>query len=184
MNLGTHNSMTYLKPKHWYLYPFRFIAQCQSLTLEEQYNQGVRHFDLRVYYTKDGTPEFKHGMMTYKGDVLHYLKWLNDRPEPVYCKFWLETKKNNPQQEQWFKFDCEFFEERYTNIRFYGGKNKKGDTLYQFKNNEPDHEACFASLQLPLIDDLYPKRYAKKHNKEAKENCKKDLLILDFIEIE
>lgn len=175
--------MTYLKPKHWYLYPFRFMAKCQSLTLEKQYEAGVRHFDLRIYYTEDGIPEFKHGFITYKGDPLHYIKWLNDRPEPVYCRLWLETSKDKPQQEEWFKLDCAFFEERYTNIKFYGGRSKKKGGLYHFKNEKPDCEECYASYQLPYIDDLWPKRYAKKHNKKAKENCKKDLLILDFIEI-
>nr|DAH01868.1 MAG TPA: hypothetical protein [Crassvirales sp.] len=30
MKLGTHNSMSYLKPKRWWMRPFHFIAKCQS----------------------------------------------------------------------------------------------------------------------------------------------------------
>ena len=29
MKKGSHNTMTYLKPSKWYLYPFIFIAKCQ-----------------------------------------------------------------------------------------------------------------------------------------------------------
>lgn len=184
MKLGTHNSMTYLKPKHWWMRLFNFISKCQNMTLEEQYDFGVRSFDLRISYDKNGIPVFKHGIMKYKGDVLHYLKWLNERPEPVLCRLWLECSKEDLRKEELFKLDCEFFEKHYQNIKFYGGRSKAKDELYQFKNEYPDCEEHYASYQLPLIDDLYPKLYAKKHNKEAKENCKKDLLILDFIEIE
>lgn len=183
MKLGSHNSMTYLKPKKWYLYPLRFMAQCQDMTLEEQYEYGIRHFDLRISYTKDDRLEFRHGLIAYEGNVLKYLDWLNSRPEPVYVKLWLELSKEDLKQEELFKSHCMLFENNYTNIRFYGGRSKKKLNLYQFKNAEPNHQACFASLQAPLIDDLWPKRYSKKHNKKAKETCTADLLILDFVEI-
>ena len=37
--IGSHNSMTYLPPKKWYMYPFKFVAKCQSSTIEEQYEK-------------------------------------------------------------------------------------------------------------------------------------------------
>lgn len=45
--LGSHNSISYLPIKGWkkILKPW---IKCQDLTIEEQYNQGVRYFDLRV----------------------------------------------------------------------------------------------------------------------------------------
>lgn len=183
MKLGTHNSMTYLKPKKWYMYPFRFMARCQDIDIERQYEYGVRHFDLRIVFDKDGTPEFRHGMMAYKGDVYKTISYLNERPEPVYCKFWLELNKDNEEQEKLFAYLCELLEKGNKNIKFYGGQNKKGKALYRFKNGEPVHVACFSSLQKPVFDDLYPKLYAKRHNKNAKKNCRKGLLILDFVEI-
>lgn len=183
MKLGTHNSMTYLKPKHWWLYPFKFIAQCQDLTIEEQYEFGIRNFDLRISYTKDGELEFRHGLIAYKGDVLKTLEYLNSRSEPVYVKFWLECTKEDLRQEELFKFDCKSFEEQYSNIKFYGGKSKAKSNLYNFKNTEPQHNSKFASLQPPLIDDLWPKLYAKLHNKKTKEKYNTGLLVLDFVEI-
>ncbi len=45
--LGSHNSMTYLPLTGWsrILRPW---VRCQSLTLMEQYNAGVRYFDIRI----------------------------------------------------------------------------------------------------------------------------------------
>lgn len=183
MKLGTHNSMTYLKPKHWYLYPFRFMAKCQSLTIEEQYKYGVRHFDLRITFSKDVTPEFRHGIIAYKGDVYQVLDYLNSQGEPVWCKFWLELNKADERQEKLFAYYCEIFERHYKNIKFYGGKNKVGTVLYNFSNSEPEHQACFASLQKPIFDDLWPWLYAKLHNKKAKRLCPNKLLILDYVQL-
>lgn len=183
MKLGTHNSMTYLKPKKWWMYPFRFMAKCQSLTIEEQYEYGIRHFDLRVTFDKHGSIEFKHGLVSYDGSVYTVLEYLNSIKEPVYCKFWLELTSSNKEQEDLFKYYCEIFEKHYKNIKFYGGKNKKGTVLYNFSNKEPDLDYDFASARKPLFDDLWPWLYAKLNNRKAKKNCKKNLLILDFVQI-
>ena len=45
MKKGSHNTMTYLKPSKWYLYPFIFVAKCQSIDYKKQFNCGVRWFD-------------------------------------------------------------------------------------------------------------------------------------------
>lgn len=183
MKLGTHNSMTYLKPKHWWMYPFRFMARCQNLTIEQQYEYGVRYFDLRVKYNKNNGLEFKHGLMTYKGRVYDILNYLDSRKEPVYCKFCLEISKEDKEQEDLFKYYCEIFEKHYKNIKFYGGHSKAKRDIYLFKVKEPDLDYCFASGHKPLIDDLWPWLYAKLHNRKAKARCKKKILILDFVEI-
>lgn len=51
--IGTHNSISYLKPVHWYQRLIKPWYQCQNLTLEEQYTQGVRYFDIRVDWIND-----------------------------------------------------------------------------------------------------------------------------------
>lgn len=182
MKLGTHNSMTYLPVKKWWLKPFGFMARCQSMTIEEQYNYGVRYFDLRVYYNKSKGIEFKHGLITYKGNVYNILDYLDSRPEPVYCKFCLECTKEDKEQEDLFKYYCEIFEKHYKNIKFYGGHSKAKSNIYSFKVKEPEHTACFASLQKPLFDDLWPWLYAKRNNRKVKLR-QKGLLILDFVEM-
>ena len=45
--IGSHNSLSYLPLKHWWQKPLRIFARCQSMTLQEQYDEGVRLFDIR-----------------------------------------------------------------------------------------------------------------------------------------
>lgn len=181
MKLGSHNSMTYLPPKHWWMKPFNFIARCQSLSIKEQYEYGVRLFDIRIAYDKKLKPEFRHGSMTYKGNVYDVLKYLNSVDESVYVRLWLE--KGSKQEEELFKRECSYLEKEYFNIRFYGGQRKKDQkVLYKFFNNRPDMIEIYSSYQLPKIDDMYPKLYAKNHNAQAK-LIKADYVMLDFVQI-
>lgn len=45
--LGSHNTMSYLPIKGWRRL-LKLWIKCQSLTIQEQYNFGIRYFDLRV----------------------------------------------------------------------------------------------------------------------------------------
>ena len=67
MRLGSHNSMSYLRPSQWWLRPFAWIGRCQSQTIGEQFIVwGVRWFDLRLAFDKKGQPYFAHGIFSYK----------------------------------------------------------------------------------------------------------------------
>ena len=58
---GSHNSWTYLKPKKWWMYLIRWAAKCQSKNIIEQYNAGVRCFDLRLKCKENGDMCIAHG---------------------------------------------------------------------------------------------------------------------------
>jgi hypothetical protein len=45
MIIGTHNSLSSYKPRHWGI--FGFFSKCQDKTIEEQFQAGCRCFDLR-----------------------------------------------------------------------------------------------------------------------------------------
>ena len=113
--VGSHDTMTYLEPKKWWLKPFKFIAKCQSKTIEEQYNDyGIRLFDLRISYDpKTNELEFRHGAMAFKGDVLKTLEWLNSRDEKVYVRLILENTTRKAYDELIFPYDCMKFEKNY-----------------------------------------------------------------------
>lgn len=51
---GSHNTMSYLPPRHWWMRPFRAIARCQSRTLLEQLDAGAEAVDLRVCFDRRG----------------------------------------------------------------------------------------------------------------------------------
>ena len=183
MNLGTHNSMTYLNPKKWYLYPFQFIARCQSLTIKEQFEKGVRLFDIRISYTKDKELEFRHGALAYKGDVLSILDWLNSQNTPIKIRILLESFKEDPITESLFVKDIYKFQTLFPNLSFFEGRRK-----YDWKQLIPlptlEVAQLVSSMQGNKIDDLWPWLYAKLHNKKnLKKQYNTDILI-DFIEIQ
>lgn len=63
-SIATHNSLSYLKPIHWYHRLLKPWYQCQDLTIQEQYNLGVRIFDIRVKQIK-GIWYFCHNHITF-----------------------------------------------------------------------------------------------------------------------
>lgn len=191
MLIGSHNSMSYLKPTKWYLNPFRFMARCQRKTLEEQYeNYNARMFDFRVKF--DGTtPKFRHGLMEYDADVYEYLKYLNSKKDTVVRIILEDTKESLTQEVLFIKF-CSKIKKKYKGIKFIGGI-RKGDwkTLYSF-GNEVTYLDKYSSnnkekspVTGTILDDLWPWLYAKFNNKKnIKLGTTKDYLLIDFVDIQ
>lgn len=186
MKLGTHNSMSYLPPKKWYMYPFRFMAKCQSKSIEEQYKLGARMFDLRIHYDKNDMPEFRHGSMAFKGNVEEVLKLLNRKRNKCYIRLLLETKNNKDlfRQQILFIKDCERWESEYKKLIFFCGRRKfDWHIIYEFKNSEPVINQLVSSMTWKIWDDWCPWIYAKLMNKKNLANYKsEDWLLIDFIE--
>ncbi len=185
MKLGTHNSMSYLPPKKWYLYPFRFIARCQSKSIEEQYEKyGVRMFDLRITF-KNLVPEFRHGLIAYKGSVEDTIKYLNSLNDKIYVRLTLETSKEDTIQEGLFTCLCSRWKTQYKNIKFFNGRRKfDWKQIYNFGTKEPKITQLISSMTWKKWDDWFPYLYARIMNKKNISNYKKkDWLLIDFINI-
>ena len=183
MKIASHDTMTYLPPKKWYLYPFRFVARCQSKTIQEQYEDyGIRMFDLRISFTKDFHLEFRHGLIAYKGSVKNILKYLNSKGD-TYVRLIYEKG----EYDLLFTHLCKRLEEKYPNIKLFGGIKKKGwKTLYTFKNN-PSYEDKYSSNNYKgttgtILDDWFPWLYAFFNNKKnIKKGTDKEFLMIDFV---
>lgn len=175
MKLGSHNTMTYLKPRKWYLYPFRFLARCQSKNIVDQYMSGVRWFDLRIAFNKHCNPYFRHGLMSYKGDVFKTLDYLDFKKDTI-VRILLE--KDSPL---YYDF-CKHIEEKYSNIKFYGGKRKSDwKQIYKFKDiPEFSIEECYSSAPNSKYKWLSPKLYAWLHRKTV---TNANFLVVDFVEL-
>lgn len=189
VKIGTHNSMTYLPPRRWYMHPFRFMAKCQSVNLKEQYKLGARMFDLRIRFDKNGKPYFCHGLISFKGDVEQALQFLNKRRATV--RLILEKNTENPYQDSLFVEFCSRVKEQYNKVKFFGGV-RKGDwkTLYDF-GFYPEYIDKYASNNQPgpnytgtVLDDLWPWIYAKLNNRKNFENRDESKhLLIDFIDL-
>lgn len=196
MKLASHNTMTYLKPSNILLYPFRFIARCQKLSLNEQINQGVRLFDFRISFDKKGNPVFTHGLMKFKlpkGISMHSILFQLDC---LACKedVWVRIINEKDKDYECFSLYCNAIENSYKNIKFYGGYNKKGwKLLYSFKNQQPNVIDKYASWNNDvfnrgtgwLFDDIWPWIYAKLNNKKWRKKYANfdGFLMQDFIGI-
>lgn len=204
MNIGTHNSLTYLTPKKWWQKLIKFTAKCQAVNYEEQYRLGARVFDVRLWYDDDFKVEIRHGRIAYIGGftVLYDMFDFLDNKKDCYVRLICEEDsfaKKDPLasiKEHYFMDECYNFETLFPNIKFFGG-NRKYDwkVLYNFKNKDiptlVDRYSSTTSLfksdkkWLAILDDLCPILYAKLKNKTLiKEHDDKDgYLFIDFINI-
>ena len=184
--LASHDTMTYLKPTQWYLYPFQFMAKCQSKTIEEQYDKyGIRYFDLRVKFD-EGNMVFAHGLITYKGNVWKVLEYLNSQEEEVWVRLLLEATKEDEIQDKFFIAFCQNVEEKYKNIKFHNGRRKYDwKQIYKFKFDEPSLDQKVSSMTWKIWDDWFPYLYARLMNKKnIAKGTDKDFLALDFVHIQ
>lgn len=203
MMIGSHNTLTYLKPRKWWQVPFHFMARCQGVDYREQYEKyGVRLFDLRVWFDDDLKMEVRHGLMVFKADdtfVRKFLEYL-DGKGGCFVRIILEedniTKRDKQVElkEEQFKTLCGIWESHFPNVRFFGG-NRKWDweVLYHFKGIEPTLDDKYSSTTslfkskkrwLAVLDDLFPWLYARLNNKRNfQEGTDKDCLFVDFVEM-
>lgn len=188
MIIGSHNSWSYLPPKKWWMKLIAFTARCQSDNIVEQYTyDGVRCFDLRVRF-KDNKPIVAHGIIEYdisEKDLFESLEYLNLKGD-VFVRILHEVRTKKQYTEEAVENFVDFIIKlqcRFTNIRFWCGKN-----LYNWENDYefPCKLSCeekYASVCSPkLIDDWYPRWFAKFNNKRIlKERTNKDVLLIDFV---
>ena len=207
MRLGSHNTMTYLRPSQWWLRPLAWMARCQSESIGTQFiTWGVRWFDFRLAFNKDGTPYFAHGIFSYKDKnvftILDYLNTLASPGDKAYVR--LLNERDSEFNHKCFRLFCEGVEDRYNNLIFCGGHNKKDwKQLYSFENipDKPlvdkysscNHDKCeyddngnetrHVNNTGVVIDDICPEWYAKRNNaKNCAKYINKDVyLLLDFI---
>ena len=203
MILGSHNSMSYLEPTRWWMRPFRIFACCQKKSIREQYNCGVRCFDLRVSFDSNGRAIFSHGLIdfllpvdfadgttlpdpTYSPvhSVLSLLDTFAICGEPIYIRLILE-KKNSPDDFRLFVSLCCAVGVLYTHLTFIGGVYKKDWRLiYDFHDpiSETEIEQPIGSMATDArwYERLIPVLYTRRsHEYTFKEGTR--ITLYDFI---
>ena len=193
MKISSHNSWSYNRPKKTWMRMTKFAAKCQNLTIKEQYDLGVRCFDLRVRFDDLGQAYVCHGLIEYETrfwDDLSMLNQLSKEGDEIYIRVMLEDLKNTEDKESQFFFYekfCDCIEHVYANLKFWGGWCKyewRDKWCYHFKTKEPKVIELYSSVTGTVLDDLYPYYYAKRNNKiNRKRDMDCDFLMIDFIEI-
>ena len=188
MKLASHNSWSYHTPKTWWMKLIGFTAKCQDVDIITQYRLfGVRCFDLRVKF-ENGIPVVVHNIVEYdisEKQLSEDLVWLNSKGD-VSVRILLDirnSKEFTQDQINSFVDYCEKLEKIYKNIEFWCGRNLYNWNIeYPFKYN-PSCEEKYASVCPPkLIDDWYPRWFAKENNKEIlSQEHNVDFLMIDFV---
>lgn len=185
---GTHNSMTFYRPAKWYGYLMIPFARCQRQTIRGQFDVGVRCFDLRIRFHRDGTPCFAHGLMELKGDVQGTLLVVNALAHhakcPVYVRLVLEDGQCRDWQEKLFRAFCKIYEEKFPLITFFQG-NRKADwkQVYEF-TTKPQLAQCVGSMAADArwYERLVPWFYARRRNKKnLADPPSADIALYDFL---
>lgn len=195
--LGSHNSLTYLPCRKWWMYLINWAAICQSKNLSEQYHAGVRYFDLRIKFNKDKKPIIAHGLVEYKGNIEHYLTTLNELSkhfykEPIYVRFVLEfNKKPNDWVEQAYLLESlvRDFRGEYPYLTYDYCMFKWNEAeLIRFNNDKIELYHRYSSTLSWKRFLWIPYWYAKLHNKEFRqtyldvlEDETNKALMLDFV---
>lgn len=195
--IGTHNSMTYLRPQKWYGWFMIPFARCQRKTIEQQWHDGARCFDLRIRFTKQGEPYFAHGLYecTHKANPAHVLedlyKLMIRDNEQAFVRLILEDPDKQNHNVYYFEQLCRVWETHQalqsvtTNkvLRFFGG-NRKGDWAqiveFDYKPNLTQYVGSMME-DARWYEKIMPFAYAWRRNKKNKQNPQGDITIYDFI---
>lgn len=185
--IGTHNSMSYLPVKQWYLKPFNFIAKCQNKSILNQIDE-FNYIDIRVCLINN-VLHFAHGVITYKCDALKMLNIILrsiDSRKQFYVRIILEKViKNKDVEFNWFHALCNTLKNNYPYITFFGGNYKKDWTqIYNFRTiNEVFVTQYISSMQNDVrwYEKICPYFYAKRKNVDNQFNLKVGINLFDFI---
>lgn len=195
--LGSHNSLTYLPCRKWWMYLINWAAKCQSKTLNTQFHDGAKYFDFRVRF-KDGKPVIAHGLIEYKGNIDYMVANLNYFAEyfgeTIYLRFVLEYNKipeDFASQMASLADLVRYYRGKYPNITYTYIMSKwneqKVATYYSKDTDTPTLIHKYSSVLKEKRFLWIPYWYAKLHNKTFLHKYTKevssdsDVLMLDFV---
>jgi hypothetical protein len=196
---GTHNSGTSSKLVWWqYLFApiMHLTSRCQSRSISEQISDGIVLFNFQVcYYRNDW--HFSHGMCIYTDklmDAIHMIQdELNkDKSKKIYIQLSLDKNFLLGQNIDEYKKLVNLLITEYSNDRliFMSCIIEKGEIVYSNNNHWLKYEERYWTMGWAKIngkswlDKLpFPKHHAKKYNKVYINECKKNVLMLDFYDM-
>ena len=199
MIYGTHNSGTGGKLV-WWLRPIGGIinltSKCQNKSINEQLANGVRLFNLQIAYV-NGEWRFTHGLAVYKENfitIIRLMKSYATKANPIYFQlyydrcFWCKQRtdkfielidllRHNYLEDDVFMMFSPLIESTKEVFQL-------GNVYKPISSVEHYWTLSWSKHQNKLIDKLpLPKYHAKKYNKQYKDTCKHDYLMLDFYNI-
>ena len=190
--LGTHNSATSGKTVWWqrlFSWAIAPTSRCQTKSIEEQLQGGVRLFNLQVCRYNDDW-HISHGLCIYQDKLFDILDQLKQY-KGIVIQLYLDNNFFVGQDEEAFLELVEDVKAKYCSPDFimhmawiegtdkypHRTEHKLSIEEHYWTKTWAENFAGSWFEKLPL-----PKSHAKKYNELYKENCKRDYLMLDFFE--
>lgn len=183
--IATHDSFTYLRPANplWRLVSFAWRTQERTLT--EQRKDGVAYFDLRVVRGKGGAWLPAHGLVTLRGRFDALLEETGGRP------FRLILERGSETDEDAFRALVRGLRATGRPLHMAVIKNGWRTVFHDAKLDCPTLDASYvpfhsdrfkwSELWAFLKSPSWPRRHAKKHNREVtSEERELKRVFLDF----
>jgi hypothetical protein len=174
--IATHNTMTYLPAHNPLVELFSSLWRCQGRTLQEQIQQGVRVFDIRVAYSRKHGLCFAHGLATLQ-DRGEFLASVINRLEKNNCWYRIVLERDDTELKEYFNEWLDYMEDNFPHC-FAIIVKKNWRVLWQRNGFTPQ---VVDNSFVPFVSDKpwykqlswkmfsTPKRWAKKHQPTAEE---------------
>lgn len=179
--IGTHNTMSYLPPKHWWQKPINyFFGQCQSTFIYK----NIKAMDIRLVWNKKQSRwDYAHGLVKYRSDIsvlalIDAMRWMGVK----YFRLILERDGGEAE----FRYLCRHLSLSYNKcvVTFLGGYRKSDwKQLYDFGTNDiPVHQWVGSMADdARWYERFIPRLYAKRMNRKNMENLKEGINLFDFL---
>lgn len=151
--IGTHNSLTYAKPKSKWAYLIRFIWRNQKRDIISQIEHGATAFDIRFVPVRGGWAS-AHGAVTLDISPIKAIHAINDRCPGAYIRIILE--KGGERSFAAFKEICIYLEKAYPRLNFFGGNYKP--TWKQLHTFASDASGQISSHIFQWVGSMQPPR--------------------------
>lgn len=186
--IGSHNTFSYLPTKNI----LKKWGRCQEIGYKTQYDCGVRFFDVRIKFRKDGELQIVHNNITYKDgrNQLNRFLAFADKAGDCYIRVILDIRKKPKDAEvrlglfrKWVKYikGCLPNIKIAEAIVYWDWSYIVEPTLKITENH--------ASVTNNVGIFKTPKRYARKNNdlilsmnREIAES-ENEVLLIDFVNI-
>lgn len=189
--IGSHNSLSYLPPQNLWGKITKLWGKCQDKTLKEQYDAGVRYFDIRIQLHINSNDDYEwhfvHNKVDY-GKVNNWIwNWLGKYKCPIRIIFDQRSKPDYAEKRTKIFKGYIYIIKRDFNVVV-----DSAITYWDWKehlNPTIEIKEYHASVSTPWYQYILgTKWFAKRYNKYAKETYygySEDIervLLLDYVE--
>lgn len=193
---GSHNSLTYLKPKTFFMKLFGFKYMCQTKSLEKQIKEGIHAFDINVRFDDNHNVVVTNGKWesedSYTCDdfiskILDTIKIHRIDDEDILININLDTIKESYFQEMDFiKFINMFIDKTDKHVYIIGGKRVFDDEQVITRLRNPKTivtPVASVDKRTRFYEKWFPKLFAYRMNKKNMQLWEKEdvVCLFDYI---